>query len=99
MRPAYKKVSGPCSRIFYATNALMGTASAFRISPSGPLTGVMLTGTADIRSEESRVGKECVRTCRSRWSPTHKKKNSTSIYEPQHQQRTNCGNNNITPQH
>src|SRR3546814_14018084 len=26
------------------------------------------------RSEERRVGKECVRTCRSRWSPDHKKK-------------------------
>src|SRR3546814_20146515 len=24
------------------------------------------------RSEERRVGKECVRTCRSRWSPYHK---------------------------
>src|SRR3546814_14504600 len=24
-----------------------------------------------IRSEERRVGKECVRTCRSRWSPVH----------------------------
>src|SRR3546814_18840478 len=23
------------------------------------------------RSEERRVGKECVRTCRSRWSPSH----------------------------
>src|SRR3546814_16307384 len=23
------------------------------------------------RSEERRVGKECVRTCRSRWSPKH----------------------------
>src|SRR3546814_18794580 len=23
------------------------------------------------RSEERRVGKECVRKCRSRWSPTH----------------------------
>src|SRR3546814_16181626 len=29
------------------------------------------------RSEERRVGKECVSTCRSRWSPAHlKKKNS-----------------------
>src|SRR3546814_17181781 len=27
------------------------------------------------RSEERRVGKECVSTCRSRWSPQHKKKN------------------------
>src|SRR3546814_2846561 len=26
---------------------------------------------ADIRSEERRVGKECVSTCRSRWSPYH----------------------------
>src|SRR3546814_17675066 len=26
---------------------------------------------AMIRSEERRVGKECVRTCRSRWSPYH----------------------------
>src|SRR3546814_13476130 len=30
-----------------------------------------------IRSEERRVGKECVSTCRSRWSPYHKKKNGT----------------------
>src|SRR3546814_13433018 len=28
-----------------------------------------------IRSEERRVGKECVSTCRSRWSPYHSKKN------------------------
>src|SRR3546814_15486013 len=26
------------------------------------------------RSEERRVGKECVSPCRSRWSPDHKKK-------------------------
>src|SRR3546814_11400403 len=25
----------------------------------------------DSRSEERRVGKECVSTCRSRWSPSH----------------------------
>src|SRR3546814_11352561 len=30
---------------------------------------------ADMRSEERRVGKECVSTCRSRWSPYHYKKN------------------------
>src|SRR3546814_16582463 len=28
-----------------------------------------------IRSEERRVGKECVSTCRSWWSPDHLKKN------------------------
>src|SRR3546814_14064490 len=27
-----------------------------------------------VRSEERRVGKECVSTCRSRWSPSHYKK-------------------------
>src|SRR3546814_12346818 len=29
-----------------------------------------------LRSEERRVGKECVSTCRSRWSPYHLKKNT-----------------------
>src|SRR3546814_14295266 len=32
--------------------------------------GVFLTVTEG-RSEERRVGKECVSTCRSRWSPYH----------------------------
>src|SRR3546814_13166524 len=32
------------------------------------------------RSEERRVGKECVSTCRSRWSPYHtKKKKSMTV--------------------
>src|SRR3546814_14503237 len=30
--------------------------------------------TPEIRSEERRVGKECVSTCRSRWTPYHSKK-------------------------
>src|SRR3546814_12031731 len=30
-----------------------------------------------VRSEERRVGKECVSRCRSRWSPFHENKNST----------------------
>src|SRR3546814_20490814 len=29
------------------------------------------------RSEERRVGHECVSTCRSRWSPSHYKKKKT----------------------
>src|SRR3546814_14704819 len=32
---------------------------------------------AIIRSEERRVGKECVSTCRSRWSPYNYKKKSS----------------------
>src|SRR3546814_18137130 len=31
------------------------------------------------RSEERRVGKECVSTCRSRWSPYTSKKNTTPL--------------------
>src|SRR3546814_19295488 len=30
-------------------------------------------------SEARRVGQECVRTCRSRWSPKHYKKNKQNI--------------------
>src|SRR3546814_4395567 len=30
-----------------------------------------LNASIDKRSEERRVGKECVSTCRSRWSPCH----------------------------
>src|SRR3546814_19716512 len=31
------------------------------------------------RSEERRVGKECVSTCRSRWSPYHEKKKNITV--------------------
>src|SRR3546814_16005707 len=33
-------------------------------------------GKRGVRSEERRVGKECVSTCSSRWSPHHSKKNN-----------------------
>src|SRR3546814_14462623 len=39
----------------------------------GALDGAVSVG-RDQRSEERRVGKECVSTCRSRWSPYHSKK-------------------------
>src|SRR3546814_15997631 len=38
-----------------------------------PLGQFGVTEQGIVRSEERRVGKECVRTCRSRWSPYHKK--------------------------
>src|SRR3546814_16589990 len=34
---------------------------------------------AQERSEERRVGNECVSTCRSRWSPDHYKKTNHNI--------------------
>src|SRR3546814_15846515 len=33
----------------------------------------------EARSEERRVGKECVSTCRSRWSPFHYKKKTKQM--------------------
>src|SRR3546814_12527510 len=36
-----------------------------------------LPGWEQLRSEERRVGKECVSTCRSRWSPDPEKKKLT----------------------
>src|SRR3546814_14242673 len=36
-----------------------------------PLTDLSETASEGLRSEERRVGKECVSTCRSRWSPYH----------------------------
>src|SRR3546814_10125325 len=40
------------------------TAGDLQFTFSGPASATM-------RSEERRVGKECVSTCRSRWSPYH----------------------------
>src|SRR3546814_14415302 len=35
------------------------------------MSNLAKTNRRDSRSEERRVGKECVSTCRSRWSPYH----------------------------
>src|SRR3546814_12353898 len=45
-------------------------ATKFHSGEAKPLLDVVLRR----RSEERRVGKECVSTCRSRWAPYHKKK-------------------------
>src|SRR3546814_4140971 len=38
---------------------------------SGTAGEIIIAVRAELRSEERRVGKECVSTCRSRWSPYH----------------------------
>src|SRR3546814_14184070 len=38
------------------------------------ISGIAIVGS----SEERRVGKECVSTCRSRWSPYHSKKKTSN---------------------
>src|SRR3546814_11323881 len=37
----------------------------------GEANAVYLSDTPEVRSEERRVGTECVSTCRSRWWPYH----------------------------
>src|SRR3546814_16523547 len=51
---------------------------------TGPNTGGMgaYSPAPVVRSEERRVGKECVGTCRSRWSPHHSKKKPTHTTPP-----------------
>src|SRR3546814_18872401 len=41
-------------------------------------------GAVDARTEERRVGKECVMTCRSRWSPYHSNKHTNEYGERTH---------------
>src|SRR3546814_11538207 len=41
------------------------------LSVSDAAEDVIAVIRAGARSEERRVGKECVSTCRSRWSPSH----------------------------
>src|SRR3546814_19819204 len=59
---AWRKLPKYCGITIYVTT---------RRTPNGP------TATASSRSEERRVGKECVSTCRYRWSTYHKKKKNT----------------------
>src|SRR3546814_2550573 len=51
-----------------SVHAALGLATLQR---EGPDLARGLVKDADARSEERRVGKECVSTCRSRWSPYH----------------------------
>ena len=46
-----------------------GVACHFTVPEKGGFKGWL--GLAEERSEERRVGKECERLCRSRWSPYH----------------------------
>src|SRR3546814_8093104 len=49
-------------------NDSLNTQKPYQVIGDVPLAlGVF----ASMRSEERRVGKECVSTCRSRWSPYH----------------------------
>src|SRR3546814_14393583 len=59
-----QELSEPSNRP--STDALNGLPATYGDTPK---LGPPLPG--DLRSEERRVGKECVSTCRSRWAPDH----------------------------
>src|SRR3546814_2973018 len=48
-----------------------GGNSATSRAPDSGASGPIIAPSIAARSEERRVGKECVSTCRSRWSPYH----------------------------
>src|SRR3546814_18643551 len=54
---------------------------------------VRIAAKTTTRSEERRVGKECVSTCRSRWSPYHYKQNNKIITKQQQKSNQQTYNN------
>src|SRR3546814_7313904 len=56
---------------FAGLRALLAPASKRSRTARRSRGGAFIGGMDDARSEERRVGKECVSTCRSRWSPYH----------------------------
>src|SRR3546814_5566753 len=71
---ATEEVVGP--RLEAASGLVRGRDFTLGYSPERINPGDAVHGLADVvkvvsRSEERRVGKECVSTCRSRWSPYH----------------------------
>src|SRR3546814_11419894 len=54
-----------------ALSAQAGRKVEIRRPRRGPQVGLIAQASRNARSEERRVGKECVSTCRSRWSPYH----------------------------
>src|SRR3546814_16724543 len=76
-------LGGITTMIQFTTKRLLGGMLGAALLAAMPGTGFaqkkfVTIGTGGVtgvyRSEERRVGKECVSTCRSRWSPFHLKK-------------------------
>src|SRR3546814_18146581 len=57
--------------------AFQGTCISFSTQMSEEVLARLHLIISTERSEKRRVGKECIRTCRSRWWPSHKKKKTT----------------------
>src|SRR3546814_3889125 len=70
LKPQVIDVPGdPSSAAFFMVAALITPGSEIVIENVG--LNPTRAGLVEVRSEERRVGKECVSTCRSRWSPYH----------------------------
>src|SRR3546814_19041324 len=63
--PATCTLSNPCERMDQDTQRIAEREHLHRVLDLHRLRSLLLL----IRSEERRVGTECVSTCRSRWSP------------------------------
>src|SRR3546814_4420947 len=68
--------SDVCSSDLFGERGPVKIAAIGPLNPTAnPLIGELSSANAALldatRSEERRVGKECVSTCRSRWSPYH----------------------------
>src|SRR3546814_1420613 len=75
-RPAAEKLVA--DGVFGATpcadkrSAVLAAADVFdALGDKDAKQALLMRAIADARSEERRVGKECVSPCRSRWSPYH----------------------------
>src|SRR3546814_11045005 len=64
---------GATVRVFTRWGATVYQSRGYPVPWDGTLNGKQVPTGAYyyLRSEERRVGKECVSTCRSRWSPYH----------------------------
>src|SRR3546814_21066653 len=66
-RLAFEEI-GFVPRVLVGVSKRTQRAELFGQTYSAPF-GIAPIGISALRSEERRVGKECVSTCRSRWSP------------------------------
>src|SRR3546814_14330273 len=68
----------------YKSSTLIMSSSPRPSTTSERSSAVIAVPFELLRLDERRVGKECVRTGRSRWSPQHKKTNNDTVYRRVH---------------
>src|SRR3546814_21152455 len=85
--PNSNRWSSPQAKLWRRYSATEAPSINASISARRPCRGA--------RSEERRVGKECVRTCRSRWSPYQEKKNTYISTTGQSEENTHENHVNV----